>query len=83
MYIICSVSLLLTGIHFNVSIPTINLTRSDNMSANGTFDVSITSFDNNTDGVQFMLKPSVGNVTLQSGSEVNVTLRNLGMLPWQ
>ena len=77
-----SISLLLTGTHFTVSIPTISLTRSDDgRSANGTFDVSITSFDNNTDGVQFML--TLGNVESESMSAVRVTLRNLGMFPWQ
>ena len=76
-----SISLLLTGTHFTVSIPRISLTRSDDRrSANGTFDVSITSFDNNTDGVQFMLElDNVGSVSM---SGVLVTLRNLGMFPW-
>ena len=77
-----SISLLLTGTHFIVSIPTITLTRSaDRLRANGTFDVSITSFDNNTDGVQFMLE--LDNVVSRDMSAVLVTLRNLGMIPWQ
>ena len=77
-----SISLLLIGAHFIVSIPTITLTRStDRLRANGTFDVSITSFDNNTDGVQFMLE--LENVESRDMSAVLVTLRNLGMFPWQ